>query len=169
MPGSKPWTLVFFLEKIKTNPVASNVIIGFLLVFFEKILDLQFVCPCYGNTYNNFIVFFYFVGPAFIVLMLLYCIQLPKFFKTEEGNEEKHFHFIPPDLDTGLFVFVPPFTWIILLLLDGRYVACGMTGWTGAYEAPQGGLTGWCKPDGNLTEKLTQIQKWYTDSQVRSD
>ncbi|RVE71674.1 hypothetical protein OJAV_G00054310 [Oryzias javanicus] len=84
--------------------------------------------------------------------------------RTKDGCKKKHgssisFRFI-------LRTSVPLLTWVIILLLDGRYVACGATHWPGIYEATDGsGLLRWCKPDNNSSERLSYIQEAYTISQ----
>lgn len=138
--------------------VASNVIMGLFLVFFEKMLDSEFLCPCYeGSVWNTLFVSLYFLGPIVTIFAL-----------------------IPRVLDYPsccciccclicLQTLVPSLIWVIILLLDGRYVACASTNWSGIYEATDGGgLMRWCKPDNNSFEKLSYTQRAYTVSQVRS-
>ncbi|XP_057182101.1 uncharacterized protein LOC130549000 isoform X2 [Triplophysa rosa] len=48
--------------------------------------------------------------------------------------------------DAFLQCLIPPFIWIIILFLDGDYVACGSTSWKGNYVFDEELNRMWCKP-----------------------
>ncbi|CAM4657515.1 unnamed protein product [Leuciscus chuanchicus] len=58
--------------------------------------------------------------------------------------------------------------WILVLLLDGDYVACGSTGWKGDYVFDAELNRSWCKPtevSQNEGELRDLTQKYVHDSQ----
>lgn len=144
-------------KKVKESPLASNIIMGLFLLVCEKMLDSEFLCPCSERReWNSLFVFLYFLCPGFIVSVLMY-----------------HVHKHGSSSSCCLIFFhtsVPVLTWLIILFLDGEYVACGLTNWSGVYEATEGsGLMRWCEPDKNTSERLSYTRTAYTISQVRSN
>lgn len=65
----------------------------------------------------------------------------------------------------------PPILWIIMLLLDGDYVACSFTKWKGEYVLDDKLKTKWCKPtesipEGDETELQILTLSYISTSQV---
>ena len=142
------------LAVIKTSPPAANFCFGLVLFCFEKIVEIEFLCPC-SPTWNRLLASAFFVVPALIVFMLMCVIKGRDF--------EDPWTYV-------LYVTVPSITWLVIVFLDGRYYACARTSWSGKYEIidssePQH----WCKPANSTEERLIQTQGWYAESQVRKN
>lgn len=84
-----------------------NALGGVILVVAEKMLENDFVCSC-NYPYRN-VVFLHFFIPV-----LFYMVMVIKWFKP--GHRQQIFL-----VKTFL---ISSFLWIVLLLTDGRYVAC---------------------------------------------
>lgn len=68
-----------------------------------------------------------------------------------------------------LYCLIPPVIWIIILLIDGDYLACGMTTWEGLYVFDKEMEIKWCQPTeqaGNRTDFRLKNQKIIWGSQV---
>lgn len=177
-------------EIVKNRPHASNVVISFLLVVLEKLLDMEFVCPCKGRRENASFVSAFFILPAVLAFLLMISLQIGTVTSAEsnktqnESNEEekgmcrKTKKYLckfseeakrqTKEIDKNCII--PAVAWIIILLFDGRYVACGMTEWSGTYvTADKAALVKWCETDNStLNEKqLMNSQDWYFHSQVK--
>lgn len=49
-------------------------------------------------------------------------------------------------LINGVICLFPPILWIILLLIDGEYIACSKTDWKGEFVHDDKLKIKWCKP-----------------------
>ncbi|KAF4097586.1 hypothetical protein G5714_021594 [Onychostoma macrolepis] len=107
-----------------------------LLIPLEILADHKFSCPC-DSQMNTPLTGLIFSAPAIflLALMLLYYWHV-KYVKKEKQKT-------PINLLLGTF---PPILWIILLLIDGEYVACSKTDWKGEYVFDDKLKIKWCKP-----------------------
>ncbi|XDV22735.1 hypothetical protein PO909_027578 [Leuciscus waleckii] len=97
--------------------------------------DYKFSCPCDSEN-NTLLTGLVFSAPAFYIL------------DKKEGKEEKrHNKKCKYCIDIILYLF-PPILWIIMLLLDGDYIACSQTYWKGEYVLDDKLKIKWCKPTG---------------------
>lgn len=156
-------------EIVKNRPYASNVVISFLLVVLEKLLDMEFVCPCKKWSENASFVSAFFILPAVLAFLLMISLQIGTV-TSAESNKKSKFCEEPKrqtkEIDKNCII--PAVAWIIILLFDGRYVACGMTDQPGTYvTADKAALVKWCETDNStLNEKqLKNSQDWYFHSQ----
>lgn len=151
-----------FISTLKSSiksPLASNVVLGLILAGLEKLVELEFACPC-KPTLNAVFASAYFILPGVTVFVLMLCIQGRKC-KTSQERENLVFYGV-----------VPIITWLILMFLDGQYYACAKTNWSGRFvivdkAAPEK----WCEPDNTTlsVERMSQTQQWYFQSQVRNN
>lgn len=144
-------------SKFINSPLASNVVLGFILAGFEKLVESEFACPC-RPEWNALFASAYFVFPGVIASVLMLCSQGCKL-KTRQ--ELKHLI---------LFGIVPSMMWLILLFLDGQYYACAKTDCSGSI-VDNTAYQKWCKPDNSTSsqEKMSQTQQWFYHSQVRNN
>ena len=139
------------------SPLVSNVAFGFILMGLEKLVELEFECPC-DPKWNGLFSSAFFVIPAVMAFMLMLIIQGCRY---DRGCP----------ITVSISSLVPPIMWLILLFLDGQYFACAMTDWIGRFvivdkAAPQK----WCEPildDGTLPELMIHSQELFVESQVR--
>ncbi|XP_041852668.1 uncharacterized protein LOC121647378 isoform X1 [Melanotaenia boesemani] len=137
-------------ELLKQSPLAANSCFGLILFVLEKIVEIEFVCPC-KPTWNPWHVSAFFVVPAVIVFVLISYIQSCGF---------KQY-----SCEAFMKSLVPTILWLILLFLDGRYVACAHTSWSGKYEIDNASLNRWCNPSNSTEGSLTDTQAYYAYSQ----
>ncbi|KAF1393102.1 hypothetical protein PFLUV_G00034980 [Perca fluviatilis] len=123
----------------------------------EKLVELEFECPC-NPTWNGVFSSAFFIIPAVMAFTLMLIIQ---------GCRCDMWCRKPVTLSS----FVPAIVWLILLFLDGQYFACAMTDWEGRFvlvdkAAPQK----WCEPisEGDVTpqELMLRSQQLFVFSQV---
>ncbi|KAJ8343468.1 hypothetical protein SKAU_G00307970 [Synaphobranchus kaupii] len=144
-------------NELSNSPLVSNVAFGFILMGLEKLVELEFQCPC-NPKWNGTFSSAFFVIPAVMAFTLMLIIQ----------GCRCHMHW-PKSLSVSSFV--PAVVWLILLFLDGQYFACAMTDWKGRFvtvdrAAPQK----WCEPtdenDVTPQELMLRSQKLFVVSQV---
>lgn len=156
MESRQQW-LTRLKNELSNSPLVSNVAFGFILMGLEKLVELEFECPC-NPTWNGVFSSAFFIIPAVMAFTLMLIIQGCR-------------------CDTwcrktvSLSSFVPAIVWLILLFLDGQYFACAMTDWEGRFvlvdkAAPQK----WCEPtsEGDVTpqELMLRSQQLFVFSQV---
>lgn len=116
-----------------------------VLAYMEKMLETDFICFCRSSIWDKVIVSLYFVAPALVLSLLK--------FKINCGCDK---------FKSNLLLF-PPFMWITLLFLDGRYFTCAATHWSGRYVTiDQNPHKKWCKPtNSTLTQELLMKTEWW--------
>ena len=157
--GSRQQWLTRLKNELSNSPLVSNVAFGFILMGLEKLVELEFECPC-NPKWNGVFSSAFFIIPAVMAFTLMLIIQGCR-------------------CDTwcrktlSLSSFVPAIVWLILLFLDGQYFACAMTDWKGRFvivdkAAPQK----WCEPtnedDVTPQELMLRSQQLFVVSQVSS-
>ncbi|CAG5957849.1 unnamed protein product [Menidia menidia] len=153
MKGKDKWTATV-KEKFKNSPFTANFCFGIILYCFEKIVKIEFACPC-ADGWNLRIAAVFFVAPALIVFMIMFVMRGCRCGVSCCSNFNNS--------------LVPALTWLIIVLLDGRYYTCARTNWSGKYEAIEGAEPHrWCKPTNisQLNQYLSKSQRWYSESQV---
>ncbi|XP_041852669.1 uncharacterized protein LOC121647378 isoform X2 [Melanotaenia boesemani] len=139
-------------KEMKNSPLATNSCFGLILLGLEKIVEIEFSCPC-NPTWNPWIVSSFFVAPAVIVFLLMCSIQ---------GIKCKQFPY-----KAVMHSAFPGILWVILLFIDGQYYACAKTSWPGKYEVLDNPpFQRWCNPSNSTQNSLTDTQRWYSHSQL---
>lgn len=149
---------------VKTFPVSL------FLIGAEKLIEKEiFSCPCKVED-NALLMASIFIGPALFIFAFMYIIF--RAFKhacsycrgganaNNEPNNQPAFY---------AACLIPPVVWVIILLLNGEYVACGLTDWNGVYVSDEKLNRSWCKPtEGtrNETELRDLTNKYIHRSQV---
>lgn len=156
MESRQQW-LTRLKNELSNSPLVSNVAFGFILMGLEKLVELEFECPC-NPTWNGAFSSAFFIIPAVMAFTLMQIIQ---------GCRCN----VWCRKMVSLSSFVPAVVWLILLFLDGQYFACAMTDWDGRFvlvdkAAPQK----WCEPvtEGDVTpqELMLRSQRLFVFSQV---
>ncbi|XP_056098724.1 calcium homeostasis modulator protein 5-like [Rhinichthys klamathensis goyatoka] len=134
--------------------------LSLLLLGLEKLIEIEFVCPCGQST---LLTVFIFIGPSLFVFALMYLLLRP--FKhgcsrCYAGVNDDTQQNCPKAFASCL---IPPVMWAIILLLNGEYVACVMTDWKGVYVFDKELNRSWCKPtEGMRNEKeLRELTRKY--------
>ncbi|TNN43874.1 hypothetical protein EYF80_045928 [Liparis tanakae] len=109
-------------DELSGNPVASNVAFGFVLVGLEKLMELEFKCPC-SPRWNAVFSSTFFVIPAVMAFTLMLIVQGCRGEGRGRGGGST----------ASLSCVVPAVVWLILLFLDGQYFVCAMTDWEGRF------------------------------------
>ncbi|XP_058609878.1 uncharacterized protein LOC131525898 [Onychostoma macrolepis] len=151
---SKHW-IECLKQQLKKSPLYSNVIISFLMVILEKLVEMDFACPC--NPMKNLMFSVaYFVVPAVFSNALMVYIQSPEC-KTKP-------------LLSIITCTIPAAVWIMLLFFDGQYLACAQTSWEGlTVHTDISASTTWCQPlikFDNVTEKQMTFYGYRNTSQI---
>lgn len=151
-----------WLKILKTifqnGPIASNVLFALVMMAVEKLVELEFECPCEGPYLNGGFVATFFIIPGGLAYVLMALLQGQKF-SCDTDNKE-----------TILRRSIPAFLWTILLLFNGSYITCAMTDWSGKYVAVDTAAPlKWCEPENGTSyqDRLKKSQDWYVYSQVR--
>lgn len=158
MESRQQW-LARLKNELSNSPLVSNVAFGFILMGLEKLVELEFECPC-SPTWNGVFSSAFFIIPAVMAFTLMLIIQGCRCNTWCKKT-------------MSLSSVVPAIVWLILLFLDGQYFACAMTDWEGRFvlvdkAAPQK----WCEPireeDATLQELMLRSQQLFVFSQVRA-
>lgn len=156
MESRQQW-LTRLKNELSNSPLVSNVAFGFILMGLEKLVELEFECPC-SPKWNGVFSSAFFIIPAVMAFTLMLIIQGCRCDMWCRKT-------------VSLSSFVPAIVWLILLFLDGQYFACAMTDWEGRFvlvdkAAPQK----WCEPirEGDVTtqELMLRSQQLFVFSQV---
>ncbi|XP_042277546.1 calcium homeostasis modulator protein 6 [Thunnus albacares] len=156
MESRQQW-LTRLKNELSNSPLVSNVAFGFILMGLEKLVELEFECPC-NPTWNGVFSSAFFTIPAIMAFTLMLIIQGCR-------------------CDTwcrktvSLSSFVPAIVWLILLFLDGQYFACAMTDWEGRFVlVDKAAPLKWCEPisEGDVSpqELMLRSQQLFVFSQV---
>lgn len=156
-----------FLEKAD---VFITVPLSLLLFGLEKLIEINFSCPCIVDL-NKKLTASIFIGPALFSFALMFLLLRPFrhgwFFYSAGTNDDTQQN-CPKAFAPCL---IPPVMWMIFLLLDGDYLACGMTDWKGVYVFDEELKKLWCKPTaemyGNETNLRDLTRKYIYQSQVK--
>lgn len=156
MESRQQW-LTRLKNELSNSPLVSNVAFGFILMGLEKLVELEFECPC-NPTWNGAFSSAFFIIPAVMAFTLMLIIQGCR---CDQWCRKT----------VSLSSFVPAIVWLILLFLDGQYFACAMTDWEGRFvlvdKAPP---QKWCEPigEGDVTpqELMLRSQQLFVFSQV---
>lgn len=138
-------------DELGKRPVTLNVVFGFLLAGVEKMLEVDFACPCNPSWNAVFVVPFFLIPAAttFFLMLLIHGDSLQKKFSCT----------------------LPPIVWFALMFLDGQYLVCATTNWHGIFIASDNTYLKWCEPV-NVTVEfskklLHRSHRFYIVSQVR--
>ncbi|XP_058617362.1 uncharacterized protein LOC131530884 [Onychostoma macrolepis] len=131
---------------LQETAVFSSFPMSLSLIGFEELMELNvFECPC-RHDLNIWLTASIFVGPPFFIFAFMYYVLRPfkhDWFRcSQEENEDTRQNW-PKALAHCL---MPSLMWVIILFLDGDYVACAMTDWKGVYVFDQELNRSWCKP-----------------------
>lgn len=151
-------------DELGQRPVTLNVIFAFLLAGVEKMLEVDFACPC-NPTWNAVFVAPFFLIPAVTASFLMLLIRA-SMKQTESPNARK-----TKLIKTTLCCLLPQIVWLALMLLNGQYMVCAKTNWQGTFMSSDNTYLKWCEPI-NVTvqtskELLTLSHRFYILSQVR--
>lgn len=123
------WLISRLKDDFEHSPV-SNVFFSFLLALVERVVEVEFACPCYPQ-WNVVFAAAFFVIPAIIVFLLMVIIYKCK---------------SPSHYPKCLSSFIPPFIWVVLLFFNGQYFVCATTYWPGTFVSVDKTYMKWCTP-----------------------
>lgn len=158
--------LTLLRDKFDKSRLAANVAIGAIMLALEKLLETEFNCPC-SPMWNALYTSLFFIIPTFVSFTLMMLIQNCKCKSDDNESKDKCSE---KDWGKTFISLCMALVWLVLVLYDGQYFACGCTDWEGNYIYSE--HLKWCKPE-NATEErrvqLTQRVKYlYMYSQVRA-
>ncbi|CAK6961575.1 calcium homeostasis modulator protein 6-like [Scomber scombrus] len=167
-------------DELGDNPVVSNVVLAFLLAGVEKMLEVEFTCPC-DPEWSTWSVVPFFVIPAVtasLLMLLIHGVSKKKTNNknTHENNKEKESkiknkiqNIIKNIVKIFLFSGLPLIVWMALMLLNGDYYVCGYSDWPGRFVTADKSSLKWCEPTNTTSypsgELLTHSYKLYIWSQ----
>ncbi|KAA0712094.1 hypothetical protein E1301_Tti012829 [Triplophysa tibetana] len=139
----------------------SSLTLSLLLIGLEVLVESHLSCPCI-YCWNTWLIALIFFGP-FGFLLLLMCFLLRPcrhkcwcFCCENLSSDEKNY------LKALGHCLIPPVMWIIILFIDGDYVACAATKWEGNYVFDKELNRMWCQPTQlNHTESKSNLQHEY--------
>lgn len=143
------WISTTAAELIK-RPYVINIVTLSVLIVLEKLVEMDFVCPC-DATFNVVNVVALFVVPPFGLFLLVLSF--------------KQLHFCK----ALFFCSIPAIEWITLLFIDGQYFACATAASPGKYELiAHGNVQRQCDKITSVADSMSNTQFWYAISQVRT-
>ena len=150
---------------LRKSPVGSNVVFFFLLAAVEKMLQVDFACPC-NPAWNAVFVAPFFLIPALMASLLMWLIH------GDSENESKNENKIKNKIKNIIFSVLPSIVWMALMLVNGRYIVCAFSTWHGRFVADDTTYLKWCRPtnatNDHVDELLTHSHRLYIVSQVRT-
>ncbi|KAL6462076.1 hypothetical protein MHYP_G00302210 [Metynnis hypsauchen] len=95
------------------------------MIGIEKVMETEFLCPC-KPVLNQLLAAFMFIAPALLAfIIMLFLVRPCKHCSCSSCRKCCAKAFLP--------CLIPPVAWVIMLLLDGQYMACGLTFEQGNY------------------------------------
>lgn len=136
-------------DQFGDSPVMSNMAFAFVMAGVEKMLEVEFACPC-NPTWNAVFVAPFFLIPAFTASGLMLLLHGFSGYKNL------------------LCSSLPLVVWLALMLLDGQYVVCAKTDWPGTFVSTEHTYLKWCKPANKTSEDelMDRSHRFYILSQV---
>lgn len=144
MERRKQW-LTILKNELRNSPFVSNAAFSFILMGLEKLVDLEFECPC-EPKWNAWFSSSFFVIPAVMAITLMVIIQ-----RCQNCN-----------CKSWISSLVPALVWLILLFVDGQYYTCAKTDWKGRFViVDKADPLKWCEPTGkdNVTQKQELMER----------
>lgn len=138
-----PHSLLKHLHGVFSKSVFfSSFPMSLLLIGLEGLIEPDLLCPC-SARWNKPLIVLIFIGPFLFTFALMFILLRPCSCKCRCSVEPKqncHKAFLQ--------CLFPPVMWVIILLLDGDYVACASTTWDGNYVSglSLGSIRKWCLP-----------------------
>lgn len=140
-------------EDFGHSPVVANMLFAFVLAIVEKIVEVEFACPC-NPQWNGLFASAFFVIPACISFFLMLIIH--------ECKCKNH-------SIKCVYSILPPLVWQVLVFLDGQYFVCAMTDWPGTFVSVDNTYLKWCTPSNTTRyspeELMARSHKHYALSQ----
>lgn len=149
-----------FKSYLNTTAVFTTFPLSLLLFGLEALIDTQFSCPC-GRLWHGELTNLMFAAAPCFAFMLMFLLTRP--LKNTNIWCLLCFCTTCPDrnkrcLKSFLLCLIPPLVWVMLLLYDGDYFACGLSDWEGEYVYDEVLQTKWCKPTGKDAERETSLR-----------
>lgn len=167
MPKAKD-VLMKVHEHLKGAAVFTSFPMSLLLIGLEELIEVQlFSCPCKVEL-NALLTVAIAFTPALFTFTLIFLFLRPFKHGCSRccGGANESTQNCPKAFAACL---IPPVVWLFVLLLDGEYVACGMTNWKGVYVFDKELSRSWCKPTEmirNETELRELTRYFIQQSQV---
>ncbi|KAI4890834.1 hypothetical protein NFI96_021398 [Prochilodus magdalenae] len=132
------------------SPLYSALPLSVLMVGVEQLLQKGFSCPC-KPVLNQLLTAFIFITPALLAFTAMLFIMRPC---QRRGSPRQ----LCPK--TVLPCLIPPVAWVLLLLLDGKYLACGLTFGEGRFVSDGGDPpVKWCDDSSFQETEEKQLQE----------
>lgn len=142
--------------KFINSSLASNVVLGFILAGFEKLVESEFAFSSKPRQ-NALFASAYCVFPGVIASVLMLC----KGCKLKSYKELEHFVLF------FFFFIVPTMMWLILIFLDVQFYACAKTDWSSRFVIVDKTTHQNCEPHNTSSqEKIYQTLQRFYYSQV---
>ncbi|XP_057181853.1 uncharacterized protein LOC130548839 [Triplophysa rosa] len=178
------------------SAVFSSFPVSLLLIGLEKMMEVNLSCPC-GSGLNEPLIVCIFIGPFIFMFALMFVLFSPFRHVCYQCSANKGFWgrlasclkslvnlciccqcSAKDKRDDWQSCFralgrcaIPPVMWIIILLLDGDYLACCWTTWEGKYVFDIEIDRKWCEPveqayAGNVSDLQQEYRAFISESQV---
>ncbi|KAL6470795.1 hypothetical protein MHYP_G00219140 [Metynnis hypsauchen] len=151
-------TLSQWSDFFKQHPYSSSVLFSLVLVVLEKVVEVDFVCPC-ESGYTEAFFSLYLLVPMFIAFVFgLYLLS----FKCSPSCEDCCSDFLK-----FLACMVPSVVWLAVFLCDGRYIACLNTELKKDYiDSDNPSPWKWCEKNQTLTAGERKALEWFYISKL---
>ncbi|KAI1902387.1 hypothetical protein AGOR_G00044240 [Albula goreensis] len=115
-----------FLKEAKSViSLVQGISVIILLQVTEHLMEPHFTCPC--NKYRFLFLCLFFIVPAiaFIVFSLFLNEVSTLLVKYFNKSKDRIYRCSLSSLKITGMILYPPLCWLVILLIDGKYVACG--------------------------------------------
>lgn len=151
--SNQPFLHYFFFIFSNMDAFSKSILFSLLLVAVKMFFNFTFTCPC-KYFLNQQIIASIFFGPCLSSFLVMFIRLRPFRYAYIEGEDrrsakpkEAEDSKVPRNCPEAFaYCLIPPLFWIVMLLLDGDYVACASTTWEGKYVKDEDLGRMWCQP-----------------------
>ncbi|KAL6462077.1 hypothetical protein MHYP_G00302220 [Metynnis hypsauchen] len=138
------------IEGIQKLSLLSTIPFSVLMIGIEKLMETEFPCLC-EPVLNQLLAAFMFIAPALLAFIIMLFLVRPCKHCSCSCRKCCAKAFLP--------CLIPPVAWVIMLLLDGQYVACGLMFEQGNYVSDKDDPpVKWCQSN---SSDETEEKQWH--------
>ncbi|XP_020312367.1 calcium homeostasis modulator protein 6 [Oncorhynchus kisutch] len=135
----------------------SHVVCSFILLGLEKIVEMEFRCPC-DPKWNRLFTSAFFIIPAITAFVVMIIVQGPTCKQVCKRACKWALVYLSS--------LIPPLVWLIILFFDGQYFACAKSNWNGTFViANEDAPRKWCEPDEDVPTQMDHHREFLVQSQ----
>lgn len=163
-------------KSLENHPVVSYVTASIFIYGVEELMELKLSCPC-SSKLSAGLISSIFIGPFLFIFAIMFILfKLYKYCQFQccccKKSSDNSCFKVELDFWKALgHCLILPCTWVIILFLDGDYLACCLTYWEGQYVFDKDIKKMWCQPTelayaGNKSDLQHEYRRFISTSQL---